>query len=350
MSTGDQAWPFVSIVIPCRNEARYIGPCLDSILDSDYPRDRLEIIVADGMSDDGTRDILARYAAEHDRITMVDNPRRITPCGLNVAVHACRGETIVRMDVHAMYPSDYLPRLIRAQQETGAENVGTMVNTLPAEETPMARAIALGLSHPLGVGNSHFRVGTSTRRWVNHVPFGCWKREVFERIGYFDEELVRGQDVEFNARLLQQGGRILLLSEVASEYHGRRTLGQLSRMMYQYGYFKPLIARKIGKILTLRQLVPSLFVVGVTGMLLLASGWSWARLGLALVLSAYGLLVCLAAARNGARLGGRGALAFSAVLPTMHWSYGLGYLQGLWDHFILPRSSRRPAAAVALSR
>jgi glycosyltransferase involved in cell wall biosynthesis len=350
MSSGEQSWPFVSIVIPCRNEARYIGPCLDSILASDYPRDRLEIIVADGMSDDGTRDMLARYAAEHDQITMVDNPRRITPCGLNVAIHAARGETIVRMDVHAMYPSDYLPRLIRAQQETGAENVGTIVVTLPAEDTPMARAIALGLSHPLGVGDSHFRVGTATRRWVNHVAFGCWKREVFERIGYFDEELVRGQDVEFNARLLQQGGRILLLPEIASEYHARRTLGQLSRMMYQYGYFKPLIARKVGKILTVRQLVPSLFVVAVTGMLLLAPGWSLARSGLVLVLSAYGLLVGLAAAQNGARLGGRGALALAAVLPTMHWSYGVGYLQGLWEHFILPRSSRRPAAAVALSR
>jgi glycosyltransferase involved in cell wall biosynthesis len=350
MSSVDQTWPFVSIVIPCRNEVRYIGPCLDSILASDYPQDRLEIVVADGMSDDGTREILAQYAAEHDRIVMVDNFRRITPCGVNVAVHAARGDTIVRMDVHAMYPSDYLPRLIRAQQETGAENVGTRVITLPADETPMARAIALGLSHPLGVGNSHFRVGTAGRRWVNHVPFGCWKREVFERIGYFDEELVRGQDVEFNARLLQQGGRILLLTEIASEYHARRTLGQLSRMMYQYGYFKPLIARKIGKILTVRQLVPSLFVIAMSGMLLLAPWLPSAGLGLGLVFLAYALLVTLAAARNRARLSARGALALGAVLPTMHWSYGVGYLRGLWDHFILPRSSRRPAAAVALSR
>jgi glycosyltransferase involved in cell wall biosynthesis len=255
----------VSIVIPCRNEKHYIGACLDSILASDFPQERLEVVIADGMSDDGTRELIREYVSAHSRITMIDNPKGTTPCGMNLAIRAARGEIIVRMDAHAMYPPDYLRRLVAAQAETGAENVGTLVVTLPADGTPVAAAIATGLSHPLGVGNSHFRIGTTVRRWVNHVPFGCWQRTLFDRIGYFDEELERAQDVEFNARLLNHGGRILLLPDLTSGYHARKSLSQLARMMYQYGYFKPLVARKAGKILTARQLVPALFVLGGDG-------------------------------------------------------------------------------------
>jgi glycosyltransferase involved in cell wall biosynthesis len=340
----------VSIVIPCRNERQYIGACLDSILASDFPQHRLEVVVADGMSDDGTRDVLRQYVAAHDRITLIDNPKGTTPCGMNLAIRAARGDIVVRMDAHAMYPPDYLRRLIAAQQETGAENVGTLVVTLPADDTPMAAAIATGLSHPLGVGNSHFRIGTTVRRWVNHVPFGCWRRELFDRIGYFDEELERAQDVEFNARLLNHGGRILLLPDLTSRYLARRTLPQLWRMMYQYGYFKPLVARRAGKILTGRQLVPALFVLAVAGSLALAPWWRTAGLALGAVLATYGLLIGAAALRSVRSLGARGALALTAVFPTMHLSYGIGYLQGIRAHFLRSARARRPAARMALSR
>jgi glycosyltransferase involved in cell wall biosynthesis len=349
LSAGEEL-PFVSIVIPCRNERHHIGPCLDSILASDYPRDRLDVVVADGMSDDGTREILAEYVAAHPQIRVIDNPRRITPCAMNLAIRASTGAIIIRMDSHAMYPPDYLRRLIAAQQETGAENVGSLVETLPADGTPTAAAIAVGLSHPLGVGNSHFRVGTTARRWVNHVPFGCWRRELFDRIGLFDEEMVRDQDVEFNARLLNHGGRILLLPDLASRYHARRTVRQLARMMYQYGYFKPLVARKAGKVLTARQLVPSLFVLGVSGSLTLAPWWPLAGVVLALVLAAYGGLIGTAALRSVRRIGIRGALVLVRVFPTMHVCYGVGYLRGIWDHFLRASAARRSTAGIALSR
>ncbi|MGH7515380.1 MAG: glycosyltransferase family 2 protein [Gemmatimonadales bacterium] len=340
----------MSVVIPCRNEAGHVGRCLDSILSSDYPLDRLEVVIADGMSDDGTREVVARYVAMHPSITMIDNPKRITPCGMNLAIRAARGQVIIRMDAHAMYPTDYLRRLVAAQQETGAENVGTVIETLPADDTAVAAAVAVGLSHPLGVGNSHFRVGTATRRWVNHVPFGCWRRELFDRIGMFDEEMVRDQDVEFNGRLLNSGGRILLLPDVVSRYWGRRTIGQLARMMYQYGYFKPLVARKNGKILTVRQLVPSLFVLALAGSLALAPWWRWAGVGLGLLLAAYGALIGVTAVRAAKRQGARVAVALGGVFPAMHVSYGVGYLRGLLDHFVRARKARRPAAEVALSR
>ncbi len=343
-------WPFVSIVIPCRNEARYVGACLDSILATDYPEGAFEVIVADGMSDDGTRDVLARYASRDARVTVIDNPKRVTPCGMNLAIREARGEIIVRMDVHADYPVEYLSRLVRAQEETGAENVGTLVRTLPADETPMARAIATGLSHRLGVGNSHFRVGASTRKWVDHVPFGCWRRETLDRIGLFDEELVRDQDVELNARLLRMGGRILLLPDLASHYHARRTLRQLSGMLYQYGYFKPLVARKVGRIMTARQLVPSVFVLALVGTLAPAPWWPAARLGFAAIAGAYALVVGAAMVGTSRHLGWRAGLALGAVFPAMHLNYGVGYLRGLWDHFLPFRRAGHPSGAVALSR
>jgi glycosyltransferase involved in cell wall biosynthesis len=350
MKEDSVEWPSVSIVLPCRNEIRHIGTCLDSILASDYPQDRLEVVIADGMSDDGTREILARYAAAHPRIVMVDNPRRIAPAGMNAGIRAARGEVVVRMDAHAMFPNDYLSRLVGALLETGADNVGTLVETLPADDTPMARAIAIGLSHRLGVGNSAFRVGTSSRKWVDHVCFGCWRREVLDRLGEFDEELVRGQDVEFNARLLNQGGRILLLPDVSSGYHARRTLGQLARMMYQYGYFKPLIARKSGRILTARQLVPSLFVLAILGSAALGLVWPAALRALAAVLGSYAILVTGGAFLRTRQDRWRTGLALLAVFPAMHFTYGVGYLQGLVDHFMPFRRTRRPAAAVALTR
>jgi hypothetical protein len=173
---------------------------------------------------------------------------------------------------------------------------------------------------------------------------------VLNRLGEFDEELVRGQDVEFNARLLNQGGRILLLPDVVSGYHARRTLRQLAGMMYQYGYFKPLIARKARRITTARQLVPSLFLLGILGSAALGLWWPAALRALAAILGSYALVVGAAALLRAPREGWRTAVALAAVIPAMHFSYGAGYLQGLMHHFLLSRRTRRPAAAVVLTR
>jgi glycosyltransferase involved in cell wall biosynthesis len=165
--------PRVSVVLPCRNEAAYLGPCLDSILESRYPAGRLEILVVDGASDDGTREIAREYAERHPGVRVLDNPARIVPAALNIGIRAATGEVIARMDAHAVYPRDYLPRLVEALLESGADNVGGVLVTLPADQTPGARANAVALAHPLGVGNSYFRVGTAARRWVDTVPYGC---------------------------------------------------------------------------------------------------------------------------------------------------------------------------------
>lgn len=340
--TSETEWPRVSIIIPCRNEARHIGPCLESVLSSDYDRERLEIVIADGMSDDGTRERIAEFTSRYPQITMVDNPKRITPTALNAAIRVANGEIIVRMDAHAMYPSDYVSRLVSALRETGADNVGGTWITLPGDQTATAEAIAIALSHPLGVGNSHHRVGTAARRWVNHVPFGCWRKTVFDQLGLFDEDLPRDQDVEFDLRLLRSGGRILLIPEVTTRYHARRTIRQLVRMLYQYAYYKPLVARKVGRVMTVRQVVPSLFLVVLLSAGLLSFISPLALFVFAGIAGLYSALVSACAWQGGRRRGWRCGAVLLAVFPLMHLGYAAGYLRGLVDHFVLSRRRIQP--------
>jgi hypothetical protein len=254
------------------------------------------------------------------------------------------------MDAHAVYPPDYLPRLVAALEETGADNVGGRLVTLPSEQTALARAIALVLAHPLGVGNSYFRIGTAQRRWVDTVPFGCYRREVFPRVGLFDEELVRNQDDEFNLRLIRRGGRILLLPDVVSYYYARGSRRHLARMYYQYGWFKPLVARKVGRVMTLRQLIPAGFVTALGAGAALAPVWRPAAAGLAVLVTVYGLLVAGASVHAGRRHGARCAAALAGVFPILHLSYGAGFLRGLFHMLVRGRARWREAAAVPLSR
>jgi glycosyltransferase involved in cell wall biosynthesis len=340
--------PFVSVIVPCRNEEAHIGACLDSIVANDYPADRLEILVAEGGSSDRTRELIAGYAAENSSIRLLNNPGGTTPTALNLAITAASGEIIIRMDAHVWYPRNYIRTLVAGLLETGADNVGGVIETVPADHTATAKAIAIGLSHSFGVGNSYFRTGTDRRREVDTVPFGCFRREVFERIGLFDEELVRNQDDELNFRLLSRGGRILLLPEVRCRYTARRSLAQLARMYYQYGYFKPLVARKVGRIMTLRQLMPALLLSTLVVLATLSLWFPLARAILLLVSGVYGSLVFFCAAGVALKQGPRCATALIAVFPVLHFSYGFGFIRGVLDHCV---SRATPGVrALSLSR
>jgi glycosyltransferase involved in cell wall biosynthesis len=326
--------PLVSIVIPCRNEERHIARCLESVLASDYPRERLEILVADGGSSDGTRSLLVRYVALHPTIVLLDNPRGTTPAGLNIAIQAASGDIVIRMDAHALCPPDYIPRLVAGLQESGADNVGGVLVTVPADDSPTAQAIAIGLTHPFGV--------------VRPVPFGCYRREIFDRIGMFDEELIRNQDDEFNFRLITQGGRVVLLPDVLCRKFARRSFRQLARMYYQDGYFKPLVARKVGRAMTVRQLIPAALVGCLSSSAALALWIPAASYLFALVAGSYALLVVLFAARAARSHGLRCAAALTLVFPVQHFSYGSGSLRGIRDHLVA-RGAPRPGA-LQLSR
>lgn len=349
MITPPPAERRVTVTLPCRNEAQHIAACLDSILASAHPAERLEVLVVDGMSTDGTRQLIAQYAAANPRIRMLDNPQRIVPTALNIGIRAATGDIIVRMDGHVVYPPEYIPRLVGALIESGADNVGGCLITLPADGTAVSQAIAIAMGHPFGVGNAHFRIGAKEARFVDTVPFGCFRRDVFKRIGMFDEELVRNQDDEFNHRIIRHGGRVKLIPDVVCYYYARGSLRQTARMFYQYGAFKPLVARKVGRIMTVRQLVPAMFVTALFGAAVGAIFWPPAGFaGLAIAAAyAFGVAACAVPVARSHSL--RCALALAAALPVVHLSYGFGFIRGLRDG-LFGRGRWRDPAAVPMSR
>jgi glycosyltransferase involved in cell wall biosynthesis len=339
--------PHVSVILPCRNEVRYIGACLDSLSANDYPKERLDVVVVDGMSDDGTRAVVERYSQEHPFTRLLNNPQRITPAALNLGIQSALGSVIVLAGAHAAYPVTYISDLVSWLQRSGADAVGGRCIACPGVDSATGRAIAAAVSHPFGVGNSYFRTGTAAPRRVDTVPFGCYRREVFDRVGLFDEELVRDQDEEFNQRILRHGGYLLLVPSIASQYYARESLRKLWRMFFQYGYFKPLVVRKIRGVMTLRQLIPALFVSAVVVATLLAPWLGVARLLLSLTLGGYVAADLVAAAAIARRVGLRVGLAASAVFPVLHFAYGLGYLRGIFEFLI---RGKRLSPAVQLSR
>jgi glycosyltransferase involved in cell wall biosynthesis len=342
---GSQDKPFVSVIIPCRDEEKFIAQCLESVMANDYPKDRLEVLVIDGISEDGTRAIVEGYVKCYSFVRLFENPKKIAPTALNIGIAHAKGEIIMRMDAHNIYPTNYISGLVAWLEKRGADNVGGIWKIRPANDSPIAKAIAIGLSHPFGVGNAYYRIGLPEPRWVDTVPFGCYWRKVFDRLGLFDEELVRNQDDEFNHRLIKSGGRILLVPEVFSYYYARDSLRKLWNMYYQYGYFKPLVALKVGKVMTVRQLIPALFVLGLLGSTALAV-WSWSGglILLALVI-AYTAAALSCSAVVAFTRGVMCALGLSLVFPTLHLSYGLGFLKGILDFVIL-----RPFRAGSVAR
>jgi glycosyltransferase involved in cell wall biosynthesis len=333
--------PRVSVMIPCCSEAAWIKQCLESVDKNDFPKDRLEVLVIDGMSDDGTRAVIEDFVGRHSYARMLDNPKRIASAALNIGIAASQGDVIIRMDAHVEYPPDYISSLVQWLNKSGADNVGGVCITCPANDGALAKAIAFGMSHPVGVGDSYFRIGVARPCWVDTVPFGCYRRDVFERIGGFDEDLIRDQDDELNARLIYAGGRILLVPDVVSRYYARDSLWKLWRMFYQYGYFKPLATKKLGHLTTARQLAPPLLVVMLLLMAVLAH-WSLPAMAVLCLLSgAYVGMLVLGVWQAAKSHGWRTALISLPVFLTLHFGYGIGYLKGFFDFWILRRNTHR---------
>ena len=325
MDTTTSFFPFVSVVIPAYNEQRYIADCLNSVFAQDYPAHLMQVIVVDGNSTDSTARIVR---SEYPQVTLLENPKRIVPISMNLGIRAAEGEYIVRLDVHAQYPSGYISYLIENAVELKADNVGVCCQTLPANSTVKAKAIATALSTKFGMGNSQFRIGTDRVRRVDTVPFGCYHRSVFERIGYYDEELVRNQDDEFNARLTKKGGRIFLLPGLVVRYYARDTVKKVSRMFYQYGLFKPLGNKKVGAVTTVRQLVPFAFVTYLLLLVVLLPILPSFTLVFLLPLGMYILLDFLYSAFVTESF--REYAWLILIYPVVHVSYGLGYWHGIF--------------------
>lgn len=336
MNSTDQ--PFVTVIIPTRNEGTYVGPCLRSILEGTYPQERMEILVVDGCSEDRTREIVREFAARHTSVRLLENAARVVPHAMNIGIRAAKGEFIVRMDAHATYPADYVAQLLTWKERLGADNVGGVFVTQPACDSSEARAVAVVLSHWFGVGNAWSRLeGMDTPAEVDTVPFGCYRRNVFDRIGLFDEVFVRNQDDEFNARLKKAGGKIFLVPEIKIQYVARSSLRKLGLMLYQYGYFKPLVALRLGRPATWRQLVPPVFTVALLGLPFAALAVPWTLLLWIGVIVSHGTVNLAVSVRQAQRKGWKlFPLLFGAFLLA-HVAYGLGYLKGAFDFAILRR-------------
>jgi glycosyltransferase involved in cell wall biosynthesis len=288
----------------------------------------MEVLFVDGMSIDRTREIIGEYIRQYPFIRLIDNPEHTAPAALNVGIRAAKGNIILRLDAHSRYPTNYFSVLVDKLESSGADNVGGVCNTLPAKDTAVCRAIAHAMSSPFGMGNSHFRIGAEEEMWVDTVPFGCFRREIFDKIGLFDEELVRNQDDEFNGRIIQHGGKILLLPQVVVDYFARDSISKTAKMFYQYGLFKPLVNKKLQKPTTLRQFFPPLFVAGIIiGGLFSLYSPVILRLYIS-VLILYLLLSLFFGLRCTRRL--PDFLLMPIIFAAIHFCYGFGYWVGLF--------------------
>jgi succinoglycan biosynthesis protein ExoA len=341
--------PLVSIVVPCRNEVKAIDAFLNSLFSQELGSVTWEVIIADGMSEDGTRKILQQLSKEHRQIRIIDNPSLIASTGLNAGIRAAKGEIIVRMDVHTEYKADYVRCCIEVLERTKAANVGGAC--IAIQTGYVGRAIAGAFHSPFAVGGARWHK-PDYEGPVDTVHLGCWRREVLEQIGYFDETLVRNQDDELNLRLTRAGGKIWQSPDIVSWYHPRSSLGALFRQYFQYGFWKVAVIRKHCLPASWRHLVPGAFVLinlavflrAIVGVLSGRGPFSWfTDAGLAMdIVYAASLLIAavLVAKKDGWTLFPLLPLVFSSY----HIGYGLGFLSGVYYFSSKSRGDRSSAS------
>ncbi|MDR3050237.1 MAG: glycosyltransferase family 2 protein, partial [Oscillospiraceae bacterium] len=258
--------PSVSLVIPLRNEIKYIADCLQSILQQDYPLEKMQILFVDGHSTDGTAAFLQQAALAIPQIRVLHNPNKTVPYAMNIGIHACTTDYIVRLDAHAIYQADYVSKSIEALLRVPCDNAGGVWDTRGRGYT--GQAIAGALCTVFGVGNAHFRLGAQAG-YVDTVPFGAFRRDLFDRIGLYDERLTRNQDNELNYRIRKHGGKVYLDPAIRCTYYCRDTLGGIMKMGFQNGLWNVVTMYLCPGAMGLRHFVPLLFVLATLGLPLL---------------------------------------------------------------------------------
>ncbi|MBC7472849.1 MAG: glycosyltransferase family 2 protein [Candidatus Sericytochromatia bacterium] len=324
-----------AIVIPCRNEEKYIAKCLESIINNDYPKDKLEVFVCDGMSNDQTQSIVDEFTKKYSFIKLLLNKNKTTPHALNLGITNTLADVIIILGAHAEIYPDYVSQSIdkmSISQDMGC--VGGILYNTP--ENKKSAIVSKAMSSGFGVGNAHFRTGNK-EGYVDTVAFGAYKKEVFESIGLFDINLARNQDDEFNYRLLKNGFKIYLSKDIKAKYYVRSSFKNLFKQYFQYGYWKVYVNKKHAAITTVRQLVPLFFV------LMLISGGIGSVLSLFIlkafisILSFYFILSFISAFKQSKNIVEISLIMYTFLL--LHTSYGLGYLQGIIHFFILRKNS-----------
>lgn len=344
--TRQDRTPAVSIVMPMRNEASHVEACLESLLAQDHSN--LEVIVVDGMSDDGSTALVEAIAASDPRVRLLSNPKRIIPAALNIGIRASQADYIVRADCKSRYQPDYVSTCVHYLERAVAENVGGPCVSQPGAPTAMARAIAAISAHPMVMGGSRYRSNMTAEEYTDGVTYGAWPRAIFDQLGYFNEELERGEDNEFNGRILRAGGRILKTPRIVVNYRCRPTLPQFLRQTFQNGFwhFLTLAANPNG--VRARHFVPAGWVgwiLGFASLALVDIELAWPLAFGASIYSAALLLIAI-------QLGRMHGLAVAALVPLVvcafHFVYGLATWAGVLRFGSDPATIRRARAASGL--
>lgn len=340
MSASDPAFPLVSVIVPCRNEQNTIALLLEAIDAQTYPRSQMEVVIADGMSNDETRQRISEFQAQHIEleVRVIDNPQRIIPAGLNRAIDAAHGEVIVRLDAHSVPRPDYVASCVAALQQSLGDNVGGVWEIRPGGSGWQARAIAAAAAHPLGVGDARYRY-TETAQEVDTVPFGAFWRSLVERIGPYDENLLTNEDYEFNVRVRQSGGKIWLDPAIRSTYFARASYMELARQYGRYGYWKARMLRRYPGTIRWRQALPPAFVLSLICLLILSIWLPLARWIFVIELASYILILSLVGLQTVMTQNMSATTSFArrrrdwSLLPgvplaiaTMHMAWGSAFL------------------------
>jgi glycosyltransferase involved in cell wall biosynthesis len=323
--------PYVSIIIPCRNEERFIARCLDSIIANDYPKDRLEVLVVDGMSEDGTRAIIDKYSYQYPFVRVVDNPKKTFPSAINIGILQAGGEIVMTVSAHSTYPKDYISKCVWFLNEYQADNVGGVLKIVPREDTTIAKAIARALAHPFASGNAYTKIGSKEPRWADTAAFGCYRKEVFERIGLFNENLAGSSDLDFNKRLKAAGGKILLVPEIVINYYADPDLKAFWRHNFSDGVWATYVLKFRSKAFSWRHWVPLAFVASLIVSLALGAVFIpafWLFAGICGVYALVNLAVSVSLAVR--ERDGRYLWILPIVFATRHLAHGLGALWGLF--------------------
>jgi len=321
--------PTVSVLAPCRNEVDFIRDAIQSILDNDHPSELVEILVLDGMSTDGTREIVREISVDNPNVRLVDNPHKIVPTAMNIGIKEAKGEYIIRIDSHAEFANDYISKCIEVSRRTQAANVGGYWQTLPGADSRTARAIMLATTSRFGVGNSTFRTSCDVEKEADTVPFGTFRKSLFEEVGPFDERLVRNQDIEMNSRIRKSGGKIIISPEIRLSYFNRATFPGIWQQSFNNGLWNPYTIWLTGSSLQARHFIPLAFVLGIMALSVGVLFHKMFLVGLIGYLLLYSSCALTAAFRQRPEKNNTTIPLVLSSFFVLHFAYGLGSLWGV---------------------
>jgi glycosyltransferase involved in cell wall biosynthesis len=324
-------FPKVSIIIPCYNEEKTIGLLLKAIQKQNYPLSKIEIVIADSLSTDATREKISEFIQGNPSslVKVVDNAKRTIPSGINCAADAATGEILVRLDAHSEPNEEYVKTSVDLLKNNVAENVGGIWEIQPGEDACIAKAIAKAAAHPLGVGDAKYRVSTKAQ-YVDTVPFGAFYKKTFENIGRFDETLLANEDYEFNTRIKNSGGRVWLDPRIRSKYYARKNLKELAKQYWRYGFWKVKMLQRYPATIRWRQAIPPLFIASIFLLGILSIFIPFTRIILGVEFGIYLSTVLIIGLQTVIKHNDLCFLLMPFAIITMHFSWGGGFINSLF--------------------